>query len=328
MSSDNKMKGLLKGLRLISQIFDSNEKQPEIEIGNPTDVKHVAHIGSDGPIENSPSWMNKFKSVPGLSSSTPININRDIYCKESDDSIKWVSSDSMKRGSRSKNVEEDKYELPLPKSSTKEKSEKPRQPKRNSKHSTPNDTLNESKLTTTEQPIQMDSDSLQLQRTTNDNLPHRIQPDNPKITHSKKTKDIQNVGGSSKPRSKAQVKEPEPNSNEETHFRPGSKTKEFNSNEGTHSKTGSKTKESNERSHSRAGSKSKDSNPNEEAHSRTNSKEITHSRHSSKSKESKPSEGYCSRSNLKATEKQRFGEEDGQLDRGFSEEIMKISYAN
>ena len=83
------MKGLLRGLRYISQIFgmevlslmvlvhqtnswqnkqsymmcsflgvidrnfncvaDNDEKEPEMQIGYPTDVKHVAHIGWDGP---------------------------------------------------------------------------------------------------------------------------------------------------------------------------------------------------------------------------------------------------------------------------------------
>ncbi|XP_050371962.1 CRIB domain-containing protein RIC6 [Argentina anserina] len=56
-----KVKGLLKGLRYISQIFE--EKDQEIQIGFPTDVKHVAHIGWDGPSANStPSWMTEFKS--------------------------------------------------------------------------------------------------------------------------------------------------------------------------------------------------------------------------------------------------------------------------
>uniref|UniRef100_A0A7N0UIF3 CRIB domain-containing protein n=1 Tax=Kalanchoe fedtschenkoi TaxID=63787 RepID=A0A7N0UIF3_KALFE len=55
-----KMKGLLKGLRYISQIFDE-DKEPEMQIGFPTDVKHVAHIGCDGPSVNSPSWMDSFK---------------------------------------------------------------------------------------------------------------------------------------------------------------------------------------------------------------------------------------------------------------------------
>uniref|UniRef100_A0A1D1YP30 CRIB domain-containing protein n=1 Tax=Anthurium amnicola TaxID=1678845 RepID=A0A1D1YP30_9ARAE len=57
-----KMKGLLKGLRYISQIFDTKEQ--EMQIGYPTDVRHVAHIGWDGPSVNPPSWMNEFRSVP------------------------------------------------------------------------------------------------------------------------------------------------------------------------------------------------------------------------------------------------------------------------
>ncbi|CAH8368134.1 unnamed protein product [Eruca vesicaria subsp. sativa] len=54
------VKGLLKGLRYITQIFDE-EKDQDIQIGFPTDVKHVAHIGSDGPAANAPSWMGDFK---------------------------------------------------------------------------------------------------------------------------------------------------------------------------------------------------------------------------------------------------------------------------
>nr|CAD1830917.1 unnamed protein product [Ananas comosus var. bracteatus] len=57
------MKGLLRGLRYISQIFDNKEQ--EMQIGYPTDVKHVAHIGWDGPsAAAAPSWMNEFQSAP------------------------------------------------------------------------------------------------------------------------------------------------------------------------------------------------------------------------------------------------------------------------
>ncbi|KAJ8466412.1 hypothetical protein OPV22_028964 [Ensete ventricosum] len=59
-------KGMLKPLRYISQIFDN--KEPEMQIGFPTDVKHVAHIGWDGPSVGSPSWMKDYHSAP-LSSS-------------------------------------------------------------------------------------------------------------------------------------------------------------------------------------------------------------------------------------------------------------------
>lgn len=37
-----------------------------MEIGYPTDVKHVAHIGWDGQSGNAPSWMNEFKTASDL----------------------------------------------------------------------------------------------------------------------------------------------------------------------------------------------------------------------------------------------------------------------
>lgn len=33
------------------------DKEDDIQIGFPTDVKHVAHIGWDGPAVDSPSWV-------------------------------------------------------------------------------------------------------------------------------------------------------------------------------------------------------------------------------------------------------------------------------
>ncbi|XP_038982368.1 CRIB domain-containing protein RIC7-like isoform X1 [Phoenix dactylifera] len=55
-------RGFLKPLRYISQMFDG--KEPEMQIGFPTDVKHVAHIGWDGPNMNAPGWMKDFHSAP------------------------------------------------------------------------------------------------------------------------------------------------------------------------------------------------------------------------------------------------------------------------
>ncbi|XP_009118877.2 CRIB domain-containing protein RIC8-like [Brassica rapa] len=71
--SNYRMKSLLKGLRYISHIFE-NEKEPEMQIGTPTDVKHVAHIGWYGGSvnQNSPSWMNDFKASGGGYASTPL----------------------------------------------------------------------------------------------------------------------------------------------------------------------------------------------------------------------------------------------------------------
>ncbi|WJX21045.1 hypothetical protein P8452_10521 [Trifolium repens] len=60
-------KGLCKSLKYITQMFVVKER--EMEIGYPTDVKHVAHVGWDGPSGNGPSWMDDFKKVPDFSTS-------------------------------------------------------------------------------------------------------------------------------------------------------------------------------------------------------------------------------------------------------------------
>ncbi|KAL1221763.1 CRIB domain-containing protein RIC10 [Cardamine amara subsp. amara] len=56
-----KMKGIYKGFKCISQIFAVEKEREEIEIGFPTDVKHVAHIGWEGSSGSAPGWMSEFK---------------------------------------------------------------------------------------------------------------------------------------------------------------------------------------------------------------------------------------------------------------------------
>ncbi|XP_021642068.1 CRIB domain-containing protein RIC10 isoform X1 [Hevea brasiliensis] len=64
-----KIKGIYKGFKYITQIF-AVVKEREMEIGYPTDVKHVAHIGWDGPSGTAPSWMNEFKTPPDFATTT------------------------------------------------------------------------------------------------------------------------------------------------------------------------------------------------------------------------------------------------------------------
>lgn len=40
-----------------------DEKEPEMQIGQPTDVKHVAHIGWEGPSATTPSWVYIYKTL-------------------------------------------------------------------------------------------------------------------------------------------------------------------------------------------------------------------------------------------------------------------------
>ena len=81
-----KVKGIFRGLRYVSQIFDER-KEKEMQIGLPTDVKHVAHIGWDGPSVESPSWMKGFESPGGGHQSTPLNIGQ---TREHNPDMNWV----------------------------------------------------------------------------------------------------------------------------------------------------------------------------------------------------------------------------------------------
>ncbi|CAN0852426.1 CRIB domain-containing protein RIC10 [Linum grandiflorum] len=67
----NKIKGIYKGIKYITQIFVVKER--ELEIGYPTDVKHVAHIGWEGASGNPPSWINEYKTGPEFASSKTFN---------------------------------------------------------------------------------------------------------------------------------------------------------------------------------------------------------------------------------------------------------------
>ncbi|PON42660.1 CRIB domain containing protein [Trema orientale] len=68
-----KMKGIYKSFKFISQIFVVKER--EMEIGYPTDVKHVAHIGWDGPSGSAPSWMSDFKTASDFSATSLGNVS-------------------------------------------------------------------------------------------------------------------------------------------------------------------------------------------------------------------------------------------------------------
>nr|GMD12202.1 CRIB domain-containing protein RIC6-like [Ipomoea batatas] len=89
------------------------EKEEEIQIGLPTDVKHVAHIGWDGgqSVDN-PSWMKDFKGSAAVQSDDTKD-NLEVLCG---------SEDSNRRGTRSDDKDPD-----LPKSS-KRQSDNPDSP--------------------------------------------------------------------------------------------------------------------------------------------------------------------------------------------------------
>lgn len=57
-------------------------KEREMEIGYPTDVKHVAHVGWDGPLGTGPSWVMKFMIQKSLSWIHFLysSVNFSIFC--------------------------------------------------------------------------------------------------------------------------------------------------------------------------------------------------------------------------------------------------------
>ncbi|CAN6452184.1 unnamed protein product [Victoria cruziana] len=81
-----KMKGFFKGIKYIQQIFVY--KDHEMEIGYPTDVRHVSHVGWDGSSTSTPSWMNEYKTAPDFSSTSLTN-----FGKSGEVASSWTSDD-------------------------------------------------------------------------------------------------------------------------------------------------------------------------------------------------------------------------------------------
>ena len=221
--SNRKVKGLLKGLRYMSQIFE-NEKEQEIQIGLPTDVKHVAHIGWDGPSVNSPSWMNEFKTTSGFTSSAPMTLTGDVQNKVQDNTVKWISEDSRRKSSRCVNSQTQGRDLAeLPKTNRRQTNnnmtnsptkEKPRQSRKTSSSSNKNSNLKDSSLDGPKQP--------------SDGPPAHNIPEIPKKTRRKKSKENSSGGGSS---SKLRSKTQQPLDPNLDYGSPNSKPRSFEENE-------------------------------------------------------------------------------------------------
>ncbi|KAF3436125.1 hypothetical protein FNV43_RR23217 [Rhamnella rubrinervis] len=182
-----------------------------MQIGHPTDVKHVAHIGWDGPSVNSPSWMTEFKPPEGFSSA-PLGLTGDVKGNPND--VQWVSEDGNRRDSRASNARA--RDLPeLPKSSrrqhsagsavespTRGKSERTKQ-RRSSKNSNRDST--DSPKGPRPGRLSLDSSLAAASESPSRNL-----PDIPKKTRRKKSKDAYVGGSSSKQKPKAQSSSDQP----------------------------------------------------------------------------------------------------------------------
>ncbi|KAG8483237.1 hypothetical protein CXB51_022182 [Gossypium anomalum] len=93
------MNGLLKSLKYFTHMFV--DKKPEMQIGPPTDVKHVAHIGMDGPSATKPSWMNEFTSAPKFSADA-LNGNLEVNPSASGNPNSLPPNGNEKQGRKKK----------------------------------------------------------------------------------------------------------------------------------------------------------------------------------------------------------------------------------
>ncbi|KZV21499.1 pleckstriny domain-containing family A member 8 [Dorcoceras hygrometricum] len=175
-----------------------DEKEPEMQIGLPTDVKHVAHIGWDGPSIDSPSWMKEFPSQTGFQSA-PLGPPGELG---ENPEIKWVSVDSARDSKSAKSPRKDLPELP--KSSRRHasadnnanNSPRKKDSSTKSRHSRRNQSKDSSEggsVKSTRQPQESSQGT---------SSPSRDLPDIPKKSRRKKSKESVSGGGSTKSRSK------------------------------------------------------------------------------------------------------------------------------
>ncbi|XP_039044053.1 CRIB domain-containing protein RIC10-like [Hibiscus syriacus] len=92
MATKSKIKGIYKSFKCISKIFAVKER--EMEIGYPTDVKHVAHVGWDGASGTAPSWMNEFKTGPDFAAAS-IDFGQPMGSQPATEIIRNLSSKDL-----------------------------------------------------------------------------------------------------------------------------------------------------------------------------------------------------------------------------------------
>ncbi|XP_039049510.1 CRIB domain-containing protein RIC10-like [Hibiscus syriacus] len=100
MATKSKIKGIYKSFKCISKIFVVKER--EMEIGYPTDVKHVAHVGWDGSSGTAPSWMNEFKTGPDFAAAS-IDFGQSMGSQTATEIIRNLSSKDLSKVSKKQN---------------------------------------------------------------------------------------------------------------------------------------------------------------------------------------------------------------------------------
>ncbi|KAG4395351.1 hypothetical protein GLYMA_20G207300v4 [Glycine max] len=86
--------------------MEDEEDEKEIQIGFPTDVKHLAHIGAENAKASQPSWLAEFKESSEASSGTVVNPTKaTTEDNNSDANSKGEGKRSHNRKSRPRSTE-------------------------------------------------------------------------------------------------------------------------------------------------------------------------------------------------------------------------------
>ncbi|KAF8051901.1 hypothetical protein N665_1655s0007 [Sinapis alba] len=100
-----RIKGIYeKSFKCFSDISD--EKDEEMDIGYPTDVRHVSHIGWDSSSSSAPSWLREFKTSNNVleqNSSWPFtDLKSAMEAFGEVESSKELGKESMKKNLKKK----------------------------------------------------------------------------------------------------------------------------------------------------------------------------------------------------------------------------------
>ncbi|KAJ0239463.1 CRIB domain-containing protein RIC11 [Hirschfeldia incana] len=103
-----KMKGIYKSFKMVSQLFVVKER--DMEIGHPTEVKHVNHVGWEVSSGSAPAWLSEFKAE-----AEPLSPIPSSFCHASNSKsllTTYSSTDFDQRSSQLKTIADRPRDVP------------------------------------------------------------------------------------------------------------------------------------------------------------------------------------------------------------------------
>ncbi|KAF8096944.1 hypothetical protein N665_0298s0014 [Sinapis alba] len=103
-----KMKGIYKSFKMVSQLFGVKER--DMEIGYPTEVKHVDHVGWEVSSGSAPAWLSEFKAEADPLSPVPSPVSHARHSKSL--LATYSSTDFDQRSSQLKTISDRPRDVP------------------------------------------------------------------------------------------------------------------------------------------------------------------------------------------------------------------------